>query len=39
MPVHVSRNEVVMGWGKQEMHRTSVEWIITTRNTKEKDES
>jgi len=30
MPVHVLRNEVIMGWGKQEMHRTSVEWIITT---------
>jgi len=26
-----------MGWGKQEMHRTSVEWIITTWNTKDKD--
>ena len=39
MPVHVLRNEVKMGWGKQEMHRISVEWIITAWNTKDKDES
>lgn len=39
MSGHVLRNGVIMGWGKQEMHRTAVEWIITTWNTKDKDES